>query len=169
LSFDIRNLSSDGQVAFLLALSNKIVDIISTSVGYEQAKEALEVCWSWVEKKNVTGDNIYEYLDNEDETGLVIQMQFEEDGRRVNVWNCIVDAIAFTSWKAYQHDGEKHLPAPIEEVDEDLIDHFLTAFHAVDSSNAQITERLVNYLLENYPTENSNPIVKNEIMKAIYQ
>ncbi|XEC94343.1 Imm6 family immunity protein [Paenibacillus tarimensis] len=166
---NINQLSSDAQVVFLLILSSKIIDIISTSDGYQEAKEALEVCWNWVENKDVSGDSIYEYLDNGDETGLLIQMQYEKDEQKVNVWNCVVDAIAFTNWKAYQNDGEKYLPAPIEAVDEDLINHFITSFNLVDSSDASIIERVENYLLTNFPSSNSSLIVKSEIMKAIFE
>ncbi|KRE38717.1 Imm6 family immunity protein [Paenibacillus sp. Soil522] len=166
---NINKLSSDTQVVFLLILSSKIIDIISTSDGYQEAKEALEVCWKWVENKNVSGDSIYEYLDNGDETGLLIQMQYEKDEQKVNVWNCVIDAIAFTNWKAYQNDGEKYLPAPIEAVDEDLINHFITSFNLVDSSDALIIERVENYLLTNFPSSNSSLIVKSEIMKAIFE
>jgi len=72
-------LTPDSQAAFLLALSGKIVNMISTSTGYDKAVAALEECWDWVETKNVSGDKLYEFLDTVDETGLFVLMQLEKD------------------------------------------------------------------------------------------
>jgi len=160
-------LSSDAQVAFLLALSDKIVYTISTSTGYDKAVEALKQCWNWVETKNVSGDELYKFLDTIDETGLFVWMQLEEDEKRQRVWNCVVSAITFTTWKAYQYNNEKYLPAPIEEVDEDLIVYFIDQFHAINDQNGDVLNKFLEVLLVHYPKEYNEIIDKEKIRSFI--
>ncbi|MFC7440492.1 Imm6 family immunity protein [Laceyella putida] len=160
-------LASDAQVAFLLAPSDKIVNIISASTGYEKAVEALKECWNWVETKNVSGDKLYEFLDTIDETGLFVLMQLEEDERKLMVWNCVVTAISFTTWKAYKFNGEKYLPAPIEEVDEDLIEYFIDNFNAINAKNKDTLDKLLEYLLANHPKNSQESIDKEKVLSII--
>ncbi|MFX3617472.1 MAG: Imm6 family immunity protein [Sporolactobacillus sp.] len=57
-------LQPDTQVAFLLGLSETIVDELSTSSDYENVTHALKVRWEWLEKKQYSGDEIYYLLDD---------------------------------------------------------------------------------------------------------
>ncbi|MFY0781056.1 Imm6 family immunity protein [Peribacillus simplex] len=146
----INEMNADLQVAFLLTLSEKVIGMLSNSSGYKDAVEAIDLCWSWVENKNIPGDTIYQFLDNTDETGLFILMQFEESELKMKVWNCIIDAIAFTDWKAYIEQGEKFLPAPIESVDEDVIHHFINNFLEINHGKDGMIYRLIDILQDNY-------------------
>ncbi|MBP0726754.1 hypothetical protein J5Y03_16470 [Bacillus sp. RG28] len=51
------------------------------------------------------------------------------------VWGCIVDAISFTNWRAYQFDNEEYLPAPIENVEESILQQFLDGFYEIKLLN----------------------------------
>jgi len=66
------------------------------------------------------------------------------------VWNCVVSAILFTAWKAYKYNNEKYLPAPVEEVDEDLSVFFIDNYIAVNAQNKDIPNELLEFLLANY-------------------
>jgi hypothetical protein len=161
----VTQLRSDAQVAYLLTLSETIIQKLSGSDGYEKASEALKACWDWVETKRVSGDCLYDFLDTIDETGLFILMQLEKDAVKQRVWICVVSAISYTTWKAYQERGEKYLPAPIEEVDEDFILYFIEQFHAIGARYKEISEKLLQFLLENHKVvhrESMISVIKNK-------
>ncbi|MFG3613826.1 Imm6 family immunity protein [Rummeliibacillus sp. G93] len=140
-------LEADKQVAFLLGLSETIVDLLNTSPAYKDISKALEVCWGWLENKEYSGDDIYFLLDDGTEfTGLFMQMQDEDNALKGLVWGCIVDAISFTNWRAYQFDNEEYLPAPIENVDESILQQFLDGFYEIKTINIRVVQEFINYL-----------------------
>lgn len=152
-------LESDKQVAFFLGISETIVNLLVASSDFKDVTNALNVCWQWLEDKRYSGDEIYALLDDGTEfTGLYMQMQDEKDHLRELAWGCIVDAISFTTWKAYQYSDEKFLPAPIENVDEDLVYQFLEGFYMIKDTNKALANNLINYL------ENNMRINKEDIM-----
>lgn len=163
----INEMNADLQVAFLLTLSEKVICMLSNSSGYKDAVEAIDLCWSWVENKNISGDTIYQFLDNADETGLFILMQFEENELKMKAWNCIIDAIAFADWKAYIEQGEKYLPAPIESVDEDLFNHFLNNFLEINQGTDEMIYRLIDSLQDNYSNNKIDANIRKQILSSI--
>lgn len=146
-----KSLEPDRQVAFLLGLSETIVDLLSTSPNYKDVSNALKVCWEWLENKQYSGDEIYYLLDNggTEFTGLFMQMQDETDDLKKLVWGCIVDAVSFTNWRAYQYNNVEYLPAPIEHVDEDLAQQFLDGFYKIKDRNKELVRNLISYLKKN--------------------
>lgn len=158
-----KSLESNAQVAFLLGLSETIVELLSSSLEYEDVTNALKVCWEWFENKRYSGDEIYYLLDDGTEFfGLYMQMQDESNPLRELVWGCIVDAVSFTDWKAYQYRGEKYLPAPIENVDEDLVQQFLDSFYRIKDTNKDMATNFISYLTT------SNTLKKADIMQFLF-
>jgi hypothetical protein len=144
-----KDLDTDKQVAFLLGLSEMIANVLSTSPNYKDVTHALNVCWNWLETKQISGDDIYSLLDDGTEiNGLFMQMQDETDDEKELVWGCIVDAVSFTNWRAYQFEGEEYLPAPIENVDEDLAQQFLDGFYQLNETNESFAEGFISVLNE---------------------
>ena len=78
-----------------------------------------------------------------------MQMQDENDPVKELVWGCIVDAIAFTNWRAYQFENEQYMPAPIENVDESIILQFLDGFYEIKLINKIVAKGLTTYLKDN--------------------
>jgi hypothetical protein len=144
-----KDLDTDKQIAFLLGLSEMIANVLSTSPNYKDVTHALDVCWKWFETKQISGDEIYSLLDDGTEiNGLFMQMQDETDDEMELVWGCIVDAVSFTNWRAYQIEGEEYLPAPIENVDEDLAQQFLDGFYQINEMNESFAEGFISVLNE---------------------
>ncbi len=153
-------LELDKQVAFLLGLSETVVDLLISSPAYKEITKAMAICWEWLENKRYSGDEIYSLLDDGTEfTGLFMQMQEENDSLKEFVWGCIVDAVSFTNWRAYQFDKEEYLPAPIENVDEIILQQFLESFYEIKSINTAVAKAFINYLKD--PTTLLN---KDDIM-----
>lgn len=140
-------LERDSQVAFLLGLSEMAVDLLEFSAAYKDVKRAMKICWEWLDDKRHTGDEIYYLLDDGTEfKGLFMQMQDEYDSLNELVWGCIVDAVSFTNWRAYQFDNVQYLPAPIENVDESILHHFLNGFYEIKPNNTIVAKEFLNFL-----------------------
>jgi len=126
------------------------------------------MCWEWVEEKKYSGDELYLMLDNEDDGGVSIYELFTDDPQQERIWLCIIDAIAYTIWQAYKHENDEYLPQPIETVDDDTIDEFMTNIRKIHGYNENWESILKQYLLDHYSPESSNKkIFRSEIMNKI--
>ncbi|WP_179090449.1 Imm6 family immunity protein [Paenibacillus sp. FSL R7-0337] len=136
------------KIIFYLGLSEFIVQSFSDNNFFEDARNALDICWRWLETKIPAGDEIYALLDDGTEFGgLFIKMQMDEHEENEARWDCIVDAVSFVNKQAYILEGARYLPAPIENVDEDLIIHFLDRFHSINPENKNIVADFFGYIL----------------------
>ncbi len=140
-------LSSDKQIIYYLGLSEFVIQTLHGNNYYIDARKALDICWEWLETKIPTADEIYNSLDDGTEFGgLFIQMQMDEQEENEAKWDCIVDAVSFVNKHAYIFEGAKYLPAPIENVDDELINHFIECFYNISPKNG-IAEDYFEYIL----------------------
>lgn len=102
------------------------------------------MAWEWLEEKKHTGEDIYYLLDDgTEEKGHFMQMQVEVDKKNELVFGCIVDAVSFVCWKAYQNKGVEYLPTPIENVDEGIVQQFLEGYFLIYENNKKNAESLL--------------------------
>ncbi|MEK4670625.1 Imm6 family immunity protein [Paenibacillus alvei] len=142
-----KRLNQDKQVLFLLGLSETVVDILSTSPNFEAVNNTLKICWEWLQNNEHSADEIYNLLDDgAEETGLFMLMQDETEELKELAFGCIVDAVSYTNWIAFKIGDQEYLPAPIENVDESLVEHFLEGFYQITQVNRFIAERLMTIL-----------------------
>lgn len=158
------------RVAFYLAIAQKSFEELSKDdKGYLNASEALDQCWSWLEGKDISGDELCEYLENERDTGLMVYSSFVEgDPVKEPIWITIITALMYTIWQAYQVKKEEFLPESIEQVDEGAIDVFIDYAKKCINYDENWVKLIETYLLEKHKTidigEIGTVISKNEIM-----
>nr|WP_248138372.1 Imm6 family immunity protein [Bacillus infantis] len=99
-------------------------------------------------------------LDNE-ENGLTIIQEMSDNETDVAAWNCIIDAVAYTSRKAFEREGVKYYPEPIALVDDTLVDHFIT----MCIENSDIYIRRIKYLLDDYMDGNFKLDLRTEVLR----
>jgi len=163
---EIKSLSVNAKVVFYLALTERLLHIIVKNIeGYNKAKETLSNCWNWVEGKPVTGDSLYELLDNEEDTGLSIYAELEEDPQRLQLWYILIDAVSYTIWQAYKKEDVKYLPQPIEIVDEDIIYHFIDNVKMINEFDSSWILSLKEYLQNNFQNDQLQKAVIMNILK----
>ncbi len=122
------NLNDDKKIALLLELSMKTVSLLNDSEQKIIAEKAIEYCWKWLCKKSPDGDFLYELLEDEN-NGITVFAENTDDISEQAVWNCITDAVAFTSRKAYEYENAEYYPEPIELVSDELIFHFIECYN----------------------------------------
>ncbi|MEC1448540.1 Imm6 family immunity protein [Bacillus haynesii] len=102
------NLKDEVKVGFVLTVAERVFSVISKDdERYPEGREALNKSWLWVESYAVTGDDLYELIDNADFTGISEFAEEEEDLNIARLWSLLVDAVAYTSWEAYKKRKSK--------------------------------------------------------------
>lgn len=144
------NMKLDQKIVFLLGVSESIAESMKQNKYYGEIKNTLELCWEWYETKFPTGDQIYSLLDDGSEFhGLFMYMQMDKDVENEPKWDCIVDAVSYVDREAFIYNDVKYLPAPIENVDEDLLDHFLEKYEIVNPDYQSVIDSYLEYIKKN--------------------
>ena len=162
---NFESLSDDGKVIFFLGLSEKVLSVFSQKEDQILAQEVIYKCWGWVKDKENIGDILYELLENEDNRITIIQ-EMSDNEVDIIAWNCIIDAVAYTSRKAYEKEGVKYYPEPIALVDDSLVDHFIDCFGKC-IENSDIYIQRINSLLDYYNKENIASDIRTKVLREL--
>lgn len=119
---------------FMLTFSEAIAHQLSSPYN-SHIRTALDACWSFWEKRDKSGDELYALLDDgTDFGGLFIYMQLDDNESHVASWDNISYAIATTAKEAYSYENKKDLPSPLENIDDSLIEIFIENLKEINSS-----------------------------------
>lgn len=160
------NIQSEVKVGFVLTVAERVFSVISKDdERYPEGREALDKCWLWVESHAVTGDELYELIDNADYTGISEFAEEEEEMNIARLWSLLVDAVAYTSWEAFNLEKVKYLPQSLEGIHADSITIFLNS--AVETSFLKVDEieRMESVLHDYLCTDNKILINREEFIK----
>ena len=122
MEMDIAKLNSKDKCVLAIKLAEKAYLYIKDNNAKNFINNAIEVSWEWIRSGKKAGEVLYNFLDDED-TGFTLFQEMEEDEHCISAWDCIIDAIAYVSRAAYEKEGEKYLPEPIELVDDNIFIH----------------------------------------------
>ena len=130
-------MNQKNKAVVMLAYSEILYLSIQTPYKKE-IREALDICWQWIETENVSGEDIYFHLDDgTDFGGIYILMQMDEKDENIIIWDDLSYALSYTNYLAYQKDGQTAIPAPIENVDDSIYDLFISNLENIDSKLVQ--------------------------------
>lgn len=119
---------------FMLTFSEVIAHQLSSPYN-SHIRTALDACWSFWEKRDKSGDELYALLDDgTDFGGLFIYMQLDDNESHVAFWDNISYAIATTAKEAYSYENKKELPSPLENIDDSLIEIFIENLKEINSN-----------------------------------
>ncbi|MGI6833831.1 Imm6 family immunity protein [Bacillus paralicheniformis] len=140
-------LNDDLKSAYYLGLCEAIVPTLKQSNDFNYIKEALDACWKWLEHKNIEADDLYTYLENLDDTGILTLMQLESNEDALDAWICIADAISYTIYKAYKYQKDEYLPETIESIDSyELFEEFHSHFSLLSKNPGQKEKAFLKFL-----------------------
>jgi len=139
------SLSSEQKVVFFIGIAERIIPLNKVDEHMFIAKEAINCCWCQIINRKYNGEVLYNYIDNE-ENGISIFAELCNDEIESAVWNCIIDAIAFTSRYSYDKEKVKFYPEPISLVDDELVEHMISCYSKCFVDNKYI-EKLIDILL----------------------
>ena len=109
----------------------RIIENIKKQIGDEEAvcyvEKAMELTRKWLNDKTDVSQKLYDLLDDE-ECSFTLYQESEKDEYMIDVWNCIIDAVAYICRKIYEEQGADYFPEPIELVDEDTYSRLLAGY-----------------------------------------
>ena len=109
----------------------RIIENIKKQIGAEEAaryvEKAIDLTRQWLNDKTDVSQKLYDLLDDE-ECSFTLYQESEKDEYMIDVWNCIIDAVAYICRKIYEEQGADYFPEPIELVDEDTYSRLLAGY-----------------------------------------
>ena len=131
----------------MLTFSEAIAHQFSSSYNFH-IRIALDACWSFLEKRDKSGDELYALLDDgTDFGGLFIYMQLDDNESHVASWDNISYAIATTAKEAYSNENKKELPSPLENIDDSLIEIFIENLKEINFSFYDYVQDVKDFLV----------------------
>ncbi|MEH7134119.1 Imm6 family immunity protein, partial [Priestia megaterium] len=82
------------------------------------------------------------------------------------VWDCIIDAVAYTSRKAFEREGVEYYPEPIALVDDTLVEHFIDGFERCIENADSYIERLTSLLNDDTNRKTVNDL-RTKVLKEL--
>ena len=132
---------------FMLTFSEAIAHQLSSPYN-SHIRTALDACWSFWEKRDKSGDELYALLyDGTDFGGLFIYMQLDDNESHVASWDNISYAIATTAKEAYSYENKKELPSPLENIDDSLIEIFIENLKEINSNFYDYVQDVKDFLV----------------------
>ena len=130
----------------MLTFSEAIAHQFSSPYNFH-IRIALDACWSFLEKRDKNGDELYALLDDStDFGGLFIFMQLDDNESHVASWDNMTYAIATTAKAAYSFANKKEIPSPLENIDDSLIEIFIENLKEINSNFYEHVQDVKDFL-----------------------
>lgn len=114
---------------FALGLAQTVLPVLEKSSEYGFAGQVLDMCWQWVEQRNVDRRVLFFLYHDEDDTGVEPIMSAEQDPRIWGAWGCVGLALIYTAYCAYTINGEQSVPETLESAESgELFDEFTKCY-----------------------------------------
>jgi len=151
----INDLSEEAKVALCLAIAEKMYTFIDKEDdGYHIGEKALSDCWKWLSGKELSADDLCNYIDSEDYMDVAEFANKEKDEQKQYGWYSVLDAVSYTAYQAYRRENKKFVPQVLEVID----DETLTVMweNAIESKKIDMAElnTLRKYLIDHFPSKN---------------
>ncbi|MBR8828185.1 MAG: hypothetical protein DSM107014_09865 [Gomphosphaeria aponina SAG 52.96 = DSM 107014] len=135
---------------FGLTIAEMVVDDLkSDQPGYLLAKEALQLSWEWIEKENVSGDTLSEYVDSDTEKNLGIRELYYDDDNMVSAIIVVTLAIGLVAHYAYESENNNSRPTPIWEIDEESLYDIVKFASNTTFYNTEKADQIIEFLIKN--------------------
>ena len=144
--FDFFKLSDDIQITLFLLIAEDVSQYLLGADPIQKAENAIGNCRRWVEKRDITGDDLYCLVDSNDENTDITDMQADAVTKKeIIAWDCIINAIVYTCRKAYELNKEQ-LPQAIEVAVPSLYDETKNEYIQLNSQNVYKIEEIEEVL-----------------------
>ncbi|PAE17906.1 immunity protein imm6 [Virgibacillus sp. 7505] len=165
----INRLNDDAKVALGLVVAEKMYGAVTIDEpGYKVGRSALDSCWEWLEGRNVTAEDLYNYIDSEDYMDVAEFASEEESEQKQYAWYTVLDAVSYTIYQAYKKEKIKYVPQAIEIVDDETLKILIENANESGLFNVDHIKEAQRFLLENHSfnteTSKGDPIRKELVM-----
>ena len=162
----INDLSEEAKVALGLSIAEKMYTFIDKEDdGYHIGEKALEDCWKWLSGKELSADDLCNYIDSEDYIDVAEFANKEKDEQKQYGWYSVLDAVSYTAYQAYKRENKKFVPQVLEIIDDETLNTLWG--NAIESKMIDIAElkTLTKYLIDHYPSKYQD---NNKVLSLIH-
>jgi len=130
---NVLRLDHPRQAVFRIGLAQQVQPVLRTSKNYDYAVRAIDMCWRWIEQRDVSGLALYYLVHDDDDYGVEPAMfaEHDRDLRMWNAWGCVAEALSYTGSCAFEMEGTP--PPEIFEnpFPDEILAEFLGYYHSV--------------------------------------
>lgn len=165
---EYEKLRTDDKVLGAIIVSEKVfMAIDKADERYSDGREALDNCWKWYENRGISGDDLYEIIDNAECVGISEFAEMEEDLNIARLWSLLVDTVAYVSWVAYMEEKAMYLPQMIEGIGEESITIIIESAIKTGFITKSEIDELLNELVINARNGVSKVVNKEDVLNTI--
>ena len=126
----------------------KIVELVKSKIldeeAYDYIEKALDLSNKWMNEQTNISYELYDLIDNEEYGFTIFQERDDDDEMMIALWNCVIDSFAFICRKAYESEGAKYYPEPIELVDDRTLVHLINSFLVCSNGSGEELDVLIS-------------------------
>lgn len=164
----LKSLPGDKKVLFFIIMAELLIRRkLNINTRNTYLINTVDLCWEWLQKKTISGNDLYLNLENLDDTGILSIMQDIKDEDELSIWICIAEILAFTIHQAYKHQNEIYLPQTIECVDlKETLDNVMVIFR----NQVENSDKVLNKIYKKVQrTDVSTLASKTEFMAKFHK
>jgi hypothetical protein len=167
----LKTVTIRAQSAYFLAAAESVffAAVLATDPGANYARDSLASAWTWIEGTQISADDLYAFLENENDTGLMVfGYEARSDPAKSAAWATLITAIMYVVWQAYRAEDAKYVPQTIESVDETIVHDLCMHAERTGKLDQQFLHRLMDYLLRRHVASNGDklgrPVLREELV-----
>jgi len=161
---EVLQLDHQRQAVFQVALAHHVQPVLAASKHYDYAVRAVDLCWSWIEHRDVDGMTMYYLVQDDDDHGVATAMYASHDHDLVmwNAWGCVAEALTYTGFCAFEATDTP--PPEIFEnaFPDESVAEFLGYYHAVVGQD-NVPESLAVFLRDAPDSQLTRPVVSAKV------
>ena len=93
-------------------------------LDYDYAKNAIKLCWDWMENKKISKIEICEKISSNDKCLADIVLDIE-DVEIANKYASIMICVSYVAWQAYNYDEDYNYPQDLECIDDEYFEELI--------------------------------------------
>lgn len=152
----LNGICESGKVAIALIMAEITLDSIQQhNTEYKFCRDAIDMCWGWLENGNVNKYEICSLIANDNKCLADITSNTEDD-KLGNKYGAIMISVSYVAWQAYNKENNCHYPQYLEIVDDEYLVELIKDLIEIDKL---ITEENIKFILNNFKekyTDNVN-------------
>ncbi len=170
---DTTILTIRARIALVLAVAECIlIELATDPEGFSLGQEALNRAWEWEETGSVAAKALAEYVDSPTAKDLgVRELYYDGNENMISAIIAITLTVGYVAMHAYQLEHAKHLPEPIEQIDEDTIEQIFEFASQTAAFNEECIIKVYNHLLKSFKSntidELGESICRDRVMAAL--
>lgn len=159
--FEHNEISNYEKDILAVYIADIVVEILKFQDGYNYCKKYIEICWDWVEQKEIELDELLDCLDSPSGNDLAYYVANEISDKYRIAYDIILQAVSYITTKVMVCENYE-LPEYLEEIDDEYWEAMIeSALKLVEDLEKKI-ESVLSYF-----DNNKNIVIQKDKIKKL--